>query len=166
MEIIMKTFTLFLCVFFMLFSNANAEIYHGINIDKIYQNSDWSSKEKIKEIIDDYTLLIQYQKELDTCPNTLPEILRCFDNVAEKIITNLYVYPEHNIKEYKQLKKALSDAYGLKNCRNKYAWPSGHMCDIDRASDLADSLKKYIIDLLNFSKTQMLPYSSILEEYK
>lgn len=144
----------------------NAETYHGIDIDSVYKSSDWSSKEKIKEIIDDYTLLLQYQKELDSCTTEVPEVLGCYDKIAEKIVTNLYIYPEHNLTEYKQLKKALSDAYGLKNCRNKYAWPSGNICNIDRASDLSAALKDYIQDLINFSKEQMFSYSSILEEYK
>ena len=108
-------------------SKAQAEVYHGIDIDAIYESSDWSSKEKIKEIIDDYTLLLQYQKELDNCPIELPDVLGCYDKVAEKIVTNLYIYPKNNVEQYKQLKKALSDAYGLKNCRNKYAWPSGNI---------------------------------------
>jgi len=153
-------------VFLALVANARAELYHGIDIDAVYNSSDWSSKEKIKELIDDYTLLLEYEKEFKSCPDVLPDVLGCYDKVAEKIVTNSFVYPEHNVKEYKQLKKALSDAYGLKNCRNKYAWPSGHMCDIDRASDLADSLKKYIQDLIDFSKEKMFTYSPILKEYK
>ena len=162
----MKKFVLILGLFSSLCANALAEVYHGIDIDAIYESSDWSSKEKIKEIIDDYTLLLQYQKELDNCPIELPDVLGCYDKVAEKIVTNLYVYPKNNVEQYKQLKKALSDAYGLKNCRNKYAWPSGNICEIDSDSDLADSLHKYIQDLLNFSKEKMFIYLPILEEYK
>ena len=162
----MKKLVLSLIAILSLNINAQAEVYHGIDIDAIYESSDWSSKEKIKEIIDDYTLLLQYQKELDNCPIELPDVLGCYDKVAEKIVTNLYVYPKNNVEQYKQLKKALSDAYGLKNCRNKYAWPSGNICEIDSDSDLADSLHKYIQDLLNFSKEKMFIYSPILEEYK
>lgn len=162
----MKKLVLSLIAILSLNINAQAEVYHGIDIDAIYESSDWSSKEKIKEIIDDYTLLLQYQKELDNCPIELPDVLGCYDKVAEKIVTNLYVYPKNNVEQYKQLKKALSDAYGLKNCRNKYAWPSGNICEIDSDSDLADSLHKYIQDLLNFSKEKMFIYLPILEEYK
>ena len=161
----MKKFFLIFGLVLSLSTNVQAEVYHGIDIDAIYESSDWSSKEKIKEIIDDYTLLLQYQKELDNCPIELPDVLGCYDKVAEKIVTNLYIYPKNNVEQYKQLKKALSDAYGLKNCRNKYAWPSGNICVIDSDSDLADSLHKYIQDLLNFSKEQMFKYS-FLEEYK
>lgn len=162
----MRKFIFILGLCLILGTRTNAEIYHGIDIEAVYKSSDWSSKEKVKEIIDDYTLLLQYQKELDSCTIEVPEVLGCYDKIAEKIVTNLYIYPEHNLTEYKQLKKALSDAYGLKNCRNKYAWPSGNICNIDRASDLSAALKDYIQDLINFSKEQMFSYSSILEEYK
>ena len=162
----MKKFFLIFGLVLSLSTNVQAEVYHSIDIDAIYESSDWSSKEKIKEIIDDYTLLLQYQKELDNCPIELPDVLGCYDKVAEKIVTNLYIYPKNNVEQYKQLKKALSDAYGLKNCRNKYAWPSGNMCNIDRASELSDALKKYIQDLIDFSKEKMFIYSPILEKYK
>ena len=162
----MKKFVFILGLILSLCANARAELYHGIDIDGVYKNGDWSSKEKIKEIIDDYTLLLQYQKKLDRCPIELPEVLGCYDKIAEKIVTNLYIYPESNIEQYRKLKEALSDAYGLKNCRNKYAWPSDHMCNIDRASELSDALKKYIQNLIDFSKEKMFEYSSILEEYK
>ena len=162
----MKKFALILGVFLIFSISAKAEIYHGIDIDEVYKSSDWSSKEKIKEIIDDYTLILQYQEELDRCVEVLPDVLGCYDNVAEKIITNLYVYPEHNVNEYRQLKQALSDAYGLKDCRNKYAWPSGNICEIDRAADLSDALKKYIQDLIDFSKEKMLNSFIFLKEYK
>ena len=162
----MKKLFLILGIILSLNINARAEVYHGIDIDAIYESSDWSSKEKIKEIIDDYTLLLQYQKELDNCPIELPDVLGCYDKVAEKIVTNLYIYPKNNVEQYKKLKVALSDAYGLKNCRNKYAWPSGNMCNIDRASELSGALKKYIQDLIDFSKEKMFIYSPILEEYK
>ena len=162
----MKKFIFVLGLCFMFNANAQAELYHGIDIDEVYNSSDWSSKDKIKELIDDYTLLLQYQEEFNSCPDVLPDVLGCYDKVAEKIVTNLYVYPEYNAKEYKQLKESLSNAYGLKNCRNKYAWPSGHICEDKSDSDLADSLKKYIQDLIDFTKKQMFTYSSILEEYK
>ena len=50
----MKRF-MFIFTLTLLFSfNVCAETYHGIDIDKVYSQSDWSSKDKIKEIIDDY----------------------------------------------------------------------------------------------------------------
>ena len=59
----------------MLFSlNVHAETYHGINIDKVYLQSDWSSKDKIKEIIDDYSLLLTFQKDFNDCSTQNEEI--------------------------------------------------------------------------------------------
>ena len=163
----MKKFILILGFCLAFNTNARAELYHGIDIDEIYNSSDWDSKESIKEIIDDYTLLLQYQAELDSCPIELPDVLECYDKVAEKIVTNLYVYPAYNVKEYKQLKEALSNAYGLKNCRNKYAWPSGHICEDKSDSDLADSLKKYIQDLIDKCKNEMkFYYPQTIKNYK
>ena len=162
----MKKFVLILGLCFMFSANTRAELYHGIDIDEIYNSSDWSSKDKIKELIDDYTLLLQYQEEFNNCPDVLPDVLECYDKVAEKIVTNLYVYPKTNIEKYKQFKIALADAFGIKNCRNKYAWPSGHMCELDILSDMSNILKKYITDLIYLSKEQMFTYSSILEKYK
>ena len=163
----MKKFGFVLGLCFMFNANAQAELYHGIDIDEVYNSSDWDSKESIKEIIDDYTLLLQYQAELDSCPIELPEVLGCYDKVAEKIVTSLYVYPEYNVKEYKQLKESLSNAYGLKNCRNKYAWPSGHICEIDSDSELSDALKKYIQDLIDKCKNEMkFYYPHIIKNYK
>ena len=163
----MKKFILILgfCLAFSI--NVRAELYHGIDIDEIYNSSDWDSKDKIKELIDDYTLLLQYQEEFNNCPDVLPDVLGCYDKVAEKIVTNLYVYPEYNVKEYKQLKEALSNAYGLKNCRNKCACPSGLMCEIDSYSELADALKKYIQDLIDKCKNEMkFYYPHIIKNYK
>ena len=162
----MRRLFLILGLILSISTNARAELYHGIDIDAVYESSDWSSKEKIKEIIDDYTLLLQYQKELDDCQIELPEVLECYDKVAEKIITNLYVSPKINIEQYEQLKKSLSNAYGLKNCRNKYAWPSGNICEINSDSELAEALRKYNQDLIYFTKKQMFIYSPILEKYK
>lgn len=162
----MRKIILGLGLFFIINTTATAEVYRSIDIDDVYNSGEWNSRDEIKQLIDDYTLLIQYQNELNNCPIELPEVLGCYDKIAEKIVTTLYVQAEYNVENYKQLKKALSDAYGLKNCRNKYAWPSGHMCNIDRASELADKLKEYIQDLINHSKEKMFEYSPILEKYK
>lgn len=162
----MKKIALILGLFLILSASALAEVYHGIDIDAVYESSDWNNKEEIKEIIDDYTLLLQYQEEFDKCADELPDVLKCYDSIAEKIITHFYVEPEYNIKDYKEFKKSLSEAYGLKNCRNKYAWPSGHICELDRISDMSYMLKTYIQDLINFSKEKMFAYSSILAGYQ
>ena len=162
----MKKFAFVLCSFLAFSVNSRAEMYHGIDIDAVYTSSDWSSKEDIKQLIDDYTLLLQYQDEFNKCPDILPDVLGCYDKVAEKIVTNLFVYPETNLKKYQQFKIALADVFGIKNCRNKYAWPAGNICELDILSDMSAILKKYIQDLIDFSKEQMFTYSPILKEYK
>ena len=151
----------------MLFSfNVYAEIYHGIDIDKVYSQSDWSSKDKIKEIIDDYKLLVIYQKELDDCSVHKDKIFFCYDNVAEKILKNLYVYPENNINVYQQFKQKLTDAYSIQSCLNKYEWPSGNLCEVNSRQEILKVLHSYILGLINSSKEKMLSYLPELKNYK
>ena len=50
----MKKVALIFAITLLLSFNVHAETYYGIDIDKVYSQSDWSSKDKIKEIIDDY----------------------------------------------------------------------------------------------------------------
>ena len=68
---IMKKFILILtfCLW-CLISNVQAKLYHGIDIDDIFAKSDWNSKDEIKGIIDDYTLLLQYNSELSQCADS------------------------------------------------------------------------------------------------
>ena len=95
----------------LLFSfNVYAEIYHGIDIDKVYDQSDWSSKDKIKELIDDYSLLLTYQEEFNACPKQYNKIFSCYDKITEKILRNLYVYPNNTIKTYQEFRKILLKA--------------------------------------------------------
>ncbi len=151
----------------LLFSfNAHAETYHGIDIDEVYNQSDWSSKDKIKEVIDDYKLLMAYQKELYDCSTQNDEILFCYSNVAEKILKNLYVYPENNIKVYQQFKQTLVNAYSIQSCSNKYEWPSGNLCEINSQPEILKVLHSYIQGLINSSKEKMLSYLPELENYK
>ncbi len=163
----MKKIIFILC-FFLHFTptNTKAEIYHGIDIDEVYQHSDWNNKDDIKQLIDDYTRLLEYQRKFTACPNTLPEVLTCYDSIAKEIITTLFISPDINIDEYMQLKQSLINAYSLKNCRNKYAYPSGHMCNIDTSAETSIILKQYIQGLLDFSKEKMFTYSDILKNYQ
>lgn len=162
----MKKFMCLTSLFLALTTNVGAEIYHGIDIDAVYKNSDWNSKEDIIELIDNYTLLLHYQEEMDNCPIELPYVLLCYDKIAEKILNTLYVQPQYNMEDYRNLKNALSKAYGLKNCRNKYAWPTGSICEIESDSELADFLKWYIHNLIKSSKEKMFFHSPLLENYK
>ena len=162
----MKRF-MFIFTLTLLFSfNVCAETYHGIDIDKVYSQSDWSSEDKIKEIIDDYKLLVIYQKELDDCSTQNGEIFFCYDNIAEKILKNLYVYPENNIKVYQQFKQTLTDAYSVQSCLNKYDWPSGNLCEVNSQPEILKVLHSYIQSLINSSKEKMLSYLPELKNYK
>lgn len=59
----MKKIFAILCTIMLIQNTAYAKTYHNIDIDYIYKTNDLESKAKIKEIIDDYTLLLQYQAE-------------------------------------------------------------------------------------------------------
>ena len=162
----MKRFMFIFTLTMLFIFNVCAETYHGIDIDKVYSQSGWSSKDKIKDIIDDYKLLVTYQKELDDCSTQNNEIFFCYDNVAEKILKNLYVYPENNIKVYQQFKQTLIDAYSIQSCLNKYEWPSGNLCEINSRPEILKVLHSYIQGLINSSKEKMLSYLPELENFK
>lgn len=152
----------------VLFSltNAQAEIYHGIDINEVYSRSDWSSKEKIKEIIDDYTLLCLYQTELDGCLEQAGKRFFCYNEIAEKILKNLYVYPDDNIIIYKQFVQTLSKAYSIQSCSNKYEWPSGNLCETTNKLEVLKMVHSYIQDLINSCKEKMLFYLPEIKNYK
>ena len=157
----------FIFAFTLLVSiNVHAETYHGIDIDKVYSQSDWSSKDKIKDIINDYTLLLKYQKQFNDCSKQNTEVSSCYDKVTEKILKNLYVYPDNTIKTYKQFKQILSEAYSIQSCLNKYEWPSGNLCEKNSRHEALKILHSYIQDLINSSKEKMLSYLPELKNYK
>ena len=57
-----------ICLTILLLSfKVNAQILHGINIDEIYNKSDWNSKGEIVAIVEDYGLMLNYQKNLENC---------------------------------------------------------------------------------------------------
>lgn len=147
-------------------TNAQAEIYHGIDINEVYSRSDWSSKEKIKEIIDDYTLLCLYQTELDGCLEQAGKRFFCYNEIAEKILKNLYVYPDDNIIIYKQFVQTLSKAYSIQSCSNKYEWPSGNLCETTNKLEVLKMVHSYIQDLINSCKEKMLFYLPEIKNYK
>ena len=85
----MVAFAFVVTFFFSL--NVNAELYHGIDIDEVLAQSDWSSKDKIKEIIDDYSLLLQYKNELKQCTSSDSQ-LNCMDELTQNIMTVSYTH--------------------------------------------------------------------------
>ena len=161
----MKKFVLILGLVLSLNSNAIAEVYHGIDIDAVYNSSDWDSKESIREIIDDYTLLLQYQKKLHLCSEKV-EKSSCMDTLTENIIKDFYNYNlEQNLNDYHNYVKSTSAVYGIVYCLNKYRVPSGSMCNQEAIGKTWDIIKQYDKDLLQ-SVAQILNGYSFLEEYK
>ncbi len=161
-----KIYIISLLSFLMSATNVNAEIYHGIDIDDIYAKSDWSSKDNIKKAIDDYTLLLQYQNDFTQCSESKSPSLTCYDMISEGILNSFYVYPEVNIKKYRQFKESLIEVYTAQNCNNKYLWPSGNLCDIKSHTYIRKMLNEYVQDLLNVTKDLIISYLPSLEEYK
>lgn len=162
----MKKFILILGLLSVFSSTARAEIYHGIDIDTVYKSSDWSSKEKIKEIIDDYTLLLQYQKECNACSGEKTEIFDCYDKVAAKIIKHFYAGNiDDNLKNYNDYVKATSSAYGIVYCLNKYRVPSGTVCNQENQTNTWKFVERYIKDMLQSIEQILLKYSFI-QNYK
>lgn len=162
----MKKFILILELLLAFSTSAQAEIYHGIDVDAIYNNSDWSSKDKIKEIIDDYTLLLQYQKEFEACSVEKPEVFDCYDKVAEKIINHFYAGNiDDNLNNYHNYIKATSSAYGIVYCLNKYNVPSETICNQENTANTWKFVERYINALLQ-SIEQILSKYSFIQNYK
>ena len=161
----MKKIALILAALLALSANAHSEFYHAVDIDTVYKSSDWSSKEDIKKIIDDYSLLLQYQQELSQC-SISTEKMNCTNTLAEKIIKNFYSHDyENNIKAYNDYIKATSAAYGVVYCLNKYRVPSGTMCNQENAGKVEQLIEQYINDLLQSIEKVLLGYG-FLSDYK
>ena len=161
----MKKFAFVLCSFLAFSVNAQAEVYHGIDIDYIYEHSDWSSKDKIKEIIDDYTLLLQYRKKLSLCSQTTEKLL-CLDKLAKNIIEHFYLGNiSNNIDNYQNYVKSTSTVYGLIYCLNKYRVPSGTICNQENEANTAEIVEIFISNQLAYIEKILSNYSFI-KDYK
>ena len=152
-------FVLSLLVFFSL--NAQAEIYHGIDIDAVYKSSDWNNKEEIKELIDDYTLLLQYQKELDSCAD-----FDCLNPISEKIMQRFYSHNlDDNLKNYHNYVKSTFAVYGVLYCLNKYNIPSGTMCNQETLGTSFEIIKNYTQSLISQIKQKFDEYK-FMKQYE
>ena len=144
----MKKIILVFTIFLSLYTNANADIYHGIDIDAVYNSSDWSNKDKIREIIDDYTYTLHYKDQLNHCTKNL-ERFNCMDILAEKIITHFYNYEmKINLQAYHNYVNAIFEAYGTIYCRNKYNIPAGTLCNVENEGKSAKLIEQYLNDLI------------------
>lgn len=157
----MKKIALILGAFLAFSATAWAEIYHGVDIDTIYNSSDWSGKDKIKEIIDDYIFLQQHKSSLQECLETADKT-ECMDNVAEDVIRHFY---NHNVNEnlnnYYTFKKSVFAAYGIIYCLNKYQTPSGTMCNQENIAKSQNIVEQYINDLLQNAEQILNKYNFV-----
>lgn len=161
----MKKFILILAMLFVCaVNNVQAKLYHGIDIDDIYAKSDWNSKDEIKDIIDDYSLLLQYNSDLSKC--TEKHNLDCLNVLAEKIIKHFYYFNyEANMENYQNYVKATFSAYGTIYCLNKYNMPSGTMCNQENEAKTTDIITEYVKALL-LQVEQKIKSNDFLASYK
>ena len=151
----MKKFLIFFSFVFILniqFVKAS-NLYHGIDIDEIYNSSDWSSKEKIKNLVDDYMLLHQYEDKLNTCNNNLES---CYDDIAQNIINHFCTYPENEIKEYNEFKENSLKFYTSIACTDKNIGVSGNLCYIDGLPYHRKTMNLLIKNLIKNYKEKIL----------
>ena len=161
----MKKFVLGLISILFSITNAQAEIYHGIDIDEVYSQSDWSSKDKIKEIIDDYTIWLQYNNEFTSCAKSDTQI-DCMDELAENIMLRFYTSNyENNINDYRNYVKSTLTVYGIVYCLNKYNIPSGNTCEQEKNAHAIKLIKQYIKTMLLQIENKIRVFSFI-KDYK
>ena len=157
----MKKIVLIFAILLGLYTNANAVMYHGIDVDFVYNSSDWSSKDKIREIIDDYTLTLHYKNKLIQCAKNT-ERFNCMDALSEKIITHFYNYEmKTNMQAYHNYVNAIFDAYGTVYCRNKYNIPAGTLCNAENEGKSAKLIEQYINDLIVQIQKNIFEYDFI-----
>ena len=164
-----KSFLIFFLLGIFLCLNVSAseksidakEIIHGIDIEQVYSSSDWHSKEQIKTIINDYTLLLKYNQHLTQCSQNEEE-LNCINTLAENIITHFYKHNlNKNLNDYHNYVKSTSAAYGVAYCLNKYRTPSGTMCNQETIGKTTEIMEQYVKDLLNSIEQVLLNYEFI-----
>ncbi len=161
----MKRFYFIFTVILLFSFNAYAEIYHGIDIDKVYNQSDWSGKDKIKEIIDDYSLLRQFNSDLNRCAKNSNQF-DCMDNLTQNIMQHFYHDNyENNINDYRNYVKSTLAVYGVAYCLNKYDIPSGTVCEQEKNAHANKLIRQYIETLL-FQVENKINIFNFIKDYK
>ena len=148
--LIVFSFCIFMKASFVYANNT----YHGIDIDDIYNSSDWNSKEEIKNLVDDYVLLHQYENKLNTCNNNKLE--SCYDDIAQNIINHFCTYPENEIKEYNEFKENSLKFYTSIACTDKNIGVSGNLCYIDGLPYHRETMNLLIKNLIKNHKEKIL----------
>ncbi len=162
-----KFFTIIIFSTFLHIPYACCEnIYHGIDVDKIYENGDWSSKEFIVQLIDDYELFLHVKHKFKKCPAELPDDIKCFDDIAKQLLQNFYTEQKSEWDYYIEYKNAAQKVYTISACKNKIAGPGGMMCKIDTKNYVADVIKSYVQTLISSLDTAFDEYYPFLRKYK
>ena len=170
----MHKLVIVIVLFISLFANSSFagientphDIYHGIDIDAIYSQSDWESKEVIKQAIDDYTLLLEHENKLNTQVSTKDDTLEYYDDIAISLIKKFYINDETHVKEYYILKNNLLKIENMKACQNKYNYPSGNLCDINSSTSSSLILKKILNEMIQDCKIKIQNYLPYIKYYK
>lgn len=161
----MKKVLLILGVWLIGINSAVAEIYHGIDIDEVFATSDWNSKDEIKDIIDDYTLILKYNKDLTECRNAYK--IDCLNELTKKIMAHFYSFNyETNLKNYNNYVKATFAAYGTVYCFDKYDIPSGTMCNQENEGKSIEVIIEYVNNLISRVNTKILNYYGFIAKYE
>ena len=162
----MKKIGTILVIILLNISVANAkEVIHGIDIDEVYNNGDWSSRDKIKEIIDDYTLLQLYKLNLIKCAEST-EKLNCQNQTLNNIIKHFYSYnAESNIQIYKNYINTINSVYEIAYCQNKYSIPPGTGC-LQEASAKTEKILQQYIEFLLLQIEQKISVYNFIKNYK
>lgn len=146
----MKKIGTILVIILLNISVANAkEVIHGIDIDEVYNNGDWSSKEYIKQLINDYTLFIELKKQLNECSTNQSDQANCIDTITQKILQNFYTDFTLNWNNYNEFKKISQKIYSVPYCSDKFSGAGGTMCEIDTKIHISSILNAYAETLLS-----------------
>ena len=146
--------------------SVHAENYHGIDIDDIFAQSDWESKDKIKQYIDDYRAVLQYKSELKNCAQAdISQSADCLDKVTETVIYRFYTYPQQSFKNYQNFVHSTFEAYGVYHCLFKYS-PGGSDCSKENYAHSLRIITDYTNSLIEKAETYLTQYDFIAENYK
>ncbi len=163
----MKKIGTILIIILLSISAAKAkEVIHGIDVDEVYNSGDWSSKEYIKQLINDYTLFIQLKKQLRKCPEDQSDKVKCIDTITQKILQNFYTDYTINLNNYHEFKEISQKIYSVPYCLDKFSGAGGEMCKIDTEIHVSNILNTYAETLLLTLNNIFSKNYSFLQNYK
>lgn len=162
----MKKIGTILIIILLSISAAKAkEVIHGIDIDEVYNSGDWSSKDKIKEIIEDYTLLQLYKLKLIKCTEST-EKLDCQNQTLNNIIKHFYSHnAENDMQIYENYINTINSVYEIAYCQNKYSIPPGTGC-LQEARAKTEKILQQYVEFLLLQIEQKISLYNFLKNYK